>query len=62
VGYEGTTNIVAGATIAVGDLLVPDATGRGVPAGGTVSAAGAARLRAISPAAVGELVPALFVN
>lgn len=54
VGYEGVTNITAGGTIAVGDLLVPDATGRGVQ-----GAAG--RLRALAPAAVGELVPALFV-
>ena len=54
VAYEGVTNITAGGTIAVGDLLVPDATGRGVQ-----GAAG--RLRALAPAAVGELVPAMFV-
>jgi hypothetical protein len=54
VGYEGITNVTAGATVAVGDLLVPDATGRGVP-----GAAG--RLRAVAPAVVGELVPAMFV-
>lgn len=54
VGYEGVTNVTAGGTIAVGDTLVPDATGRAVQ-----GAAG--RLRALAPAAVGELVPALFL-
>lgn len=54
VGYEGVTNITAGGTIAVGDKLVPDATGRAV-----VGAAG--KLRALAPAAVGELLPAMFV-
>ena len=54
VGYEGITNVYTGGTIAVGDLLVPDATGRGVTGAG-------GRLRALAPAAVGELVSALFV-
>ena len=54
VAYEGVTNVTAGGTIAVGDLLVPDSTGRAVQ-----GAAG--RLRALAPAAVGELVPAIFV-
>lgn len=55
VAYEGVTLITAGAAIAVGDLLVPDAQGRAVQ-----GAAG--RLRAVAPAAgAGELIPAQFV-
>lgn len=55
VGYEGITNVIAGAACAVGDLLVPDATGRGVQ-----GAAG--RLRALQAAtAANEVISAMFV-
>ncbi len=58
VGYEGVTWITAGAAIAVGATLVPDATGRAVT--GT-PAAGAKVLRAVTPAAgAGELISAQF--
>ena len=62
VAYEGVTMVTAGVTIAVNDLLVPDATGRATNVGAATAPAGATRLRAVAPAVVGELLPAMFVN
>lgn len=62
VGYDGVTWITAGAAVAVGDILVPDAAGRAVPVGAGTVPAGSKALRAVMPAAgAGELISAQFV-
>ena len=55
VAYEGITNVIAGAAITVGDLLLADSTGRAVTGAG-------GRLRAMTAAtAANEVIPAMFV-
>ena len=55
VAYEGITNVIAGASCAVGDLLSADASGRAVTTAG-------GRLRALQAAsAANEVISAMFV-
>lgn len=60
VAISGVTNLVAGAAVSAGASIVSDATGRGIPVGGTPS--GGKKLIALTIAAgAGELFSAMFV-
>lgn len=62
VAYDGVSACVAGAAVAVGNILTTDAQGRLVPLGAGVAPAGTRTLRAVTPAAgAGELFSAQFV-
>jgi hypothetical protein len=64
VGIAGISNVVAGAAVAAGDYLVPNANGQAVPQGtsGATTSAGAMLLAIDVAAGAGDMFPALILQ